>query len=152
MLEAKITIEAPALADAINHLAAALESRSAVTPVAEKTSKKAKKETVDAPVDTAPAAVPGIPTNPAQVVNPIAAPVVPSATVPAAASMPPVPPAQKQITLVEISNAGADLVDRGMMPQLVELLNRYGVQTVLALDPANYTAFANDLRALGANI
>lgn len=150
MLEAKITIEAPALADAINHLAAALESRSAVAPVAEKTSKKTKKETVDTPVETA-----SIPTTvPAQAVNPIA-PAVPSAAIPTAVNtppVPPVPPAQKQISLVEISNAGADLVDRGMMPQLVELLNRYGVQTVLALDPANYAAFANDLRALGANI
>ena len=140
MLEAKITIEAPALADAINHLAAALESRSAVAVAAEKPVKKSKKDNPEiVPAETAdPVGVNPTSVAPSQV--------VPSVPAPSAA------PAQKPITLVEISNAGADLVDRGMMQQLVELLNRYGVQTVLALDPSNYAAFANDLRSLGAKI
>lgn len=142
MLEAKITIEAPALADAINHLAAALESRSAVA-VAVATEKPVKKTKKDNPE-----IVPAETTDPVGVNPTFVAPsqVVPSVPAPSAA------PAQKPITLVEISNAGADLVDRGMMQQLVELLNRYGVQTVLALDPSNYAAFANDLRSLGAKI
>ena len=36
------------------------------------------------------------------------------------------------------------------MPQLLALLNKYGVQSVVQLDPNKYDEFVADLKALGA--
>jgi hypothetical protein len=38
------------------------------------------------------------------------------------------------------------------MQQLLALLSKYGVQALTQLDPAQYGAFATELRALGAQI
>lgn len=157
MYEIKLTVSAPELADAIHHLATAIENRPAA-PAPKKT-KKPEKEETQAPVTTAPTTAPvqapsiasgTIPTAPAITTAPPAPAVVAPTQAPAPAPVPQAP--QKTLTITEISAAGAALVDRGMMPQLVELLGRYGVQTVLSLVPAQYEAFANDLRALGAPI
>lgn len=160
MYEIKITVAAPEIADAIHHLANAIEAeaqtsagaiRESVNAVnnmakavtANTATKKNDKEPAPAETPTpAPAPAPVAPVaQPTQV-----QPAAPAPTAPAPA------PAVKALTLNDISNAGAELVDRGMMPQLVELLGRYGVQTVLMLKPEQYSAFAVELRALGANI
>ena len=176
MYEIKLTVDAPGLADAIHHLATAIENRPAPATTIKKTKKTEKDPTPPSVVMTAPTTAPvqasaiasgtapttsapatttappaqTVPSsNPATTFAPAAvelAPVQPAAPTPAPA------PAQKALTLTDISNAGAKLVDRGLMPQLVALLGKYGVQTVLALDPSKYEAFAVDLRALGANI
>ena len=51
-----------------------------------------------------------------------------------------------------IARAGTALVDAGKMDALCGLLAKYGVEALTALDPAQYGNFANDLRALGAQI
>jgi len=63
----------------------------------------------------------------------------------------PVAPAPT-FTLEQISRAGVQLVDAGKLPQLMGLLNKYGVQAVTQLDPGTYGAVATELRALGAQI
>ena len=97
-----------------------------------------------APVQQAPA----VPSAPAPVQQaPTAAPVtdthIQSATVPTAA------PAY---TLDMLSRAGAALVDAGKMPQLIELLQRYGVNAITEVRPENYGAIALELKALGAQL
>lgn len=70
-----------------------------------------------------------------------AAPSAPSAPVNSAAS---------GVTLDQIARAGADLVDRGFKQQVLDLLGRMGVNTVMDLRPEQYESMAQGLRALGA--
>lgn len=70
---------------------------------------------------------------------------------PAPAPVPAAPaPAAKKYTRDEIAKAGSVLASQGKIPELLALLNKYGVQSVVQLDPGKYDAFAGDLRALGA--
>lgn len=145
MLEMKITIAAPDLAAAINNLAVALANGNTVP--AEKPAKaekqtEAKDAARQAPVN--PMQAPGAPLSatPAQTVVPVANAPVASA----------VPTGAPTYTLDMIARAGAALVDAGKMDALCGLLAKYGVEALTALDPAQYGNFANDLRALGAQI
>lgn len=52
--------------------------------------------------------------------------------------------------LDDLSRAGAALIDRGKMPQLIDLLKKYGVQAVTQLDASVYPAFVEEMKALGA--
>ena len=63
-----------------------------------------------------------------------------------------VPTGAPTYTLDMIARAGAALVDAGKMDALCGLLAKYGVEALTALDSAQYGNFANDLRALGAQI
>lgn len=88
------------------------------------------------------------PTQPQAAPNPVSA--VQPQTAPAPA---PVPAAQPQaITLDAICNAGAKLVEKGQMNQVIALLGKYGVQAVNQIKPEQFAAFAADLRGLGAQI
>lgn len=137
MLEIKVTIEAPELSAAINNLAKAFEqgattdARSVVQGV-QATRTQTEEAIVSPPVQETP--VVNIPA-PEQVATPEAqqAPVT-----------------EKKYTLEELSNAGARLVDAGKMPQIMQLINKYGVQAINQLNPAVYGEFAKDLIALGA--
>lgn len=165
MLELKITIAAPDLAAALNNLAAALDGKNPHTvcnqygtdnkhidyvgTITMGMSGKARPATPAAPVNPAPA--PTVPTQatgaplsatPAQTVAPVANAPVASA----------VPTGAPTYTLDMIARAGAALVDAGKMDALCGLLAKYGVEALTALDPAQYGNFANDLRALGAQI
>ena len=165
MLEMKITVAAPDLAAAINNLAAALDGKNPHTvcnqygtdnkhidnvgTVNMGMSGKARPATPAAPVNPTPA--PTVPTQatgaplsatPAQTVAPVANAPVASA----------VPTGAPTYTLDMIARAGAALVDAGKMDALCGLLAKYGVEALTALDPAQYGNFANDLRALGAQI
>lgn len=162
MYEIKITVAAPEIADAIHHLANAIEaeaqtSAGAIRESVNAVNNMAKAVTANTATkkndkEPAPAETPTPAPAPAPVA-PVAPPTQVQSAAPAPAPTAPAPaPAVKALTLNDISNAGAELVDRGMMPQLVELLGRYGVQTVLMLKPEQYSAFAVELRALGANI
>lgn len=123
--------------------------------------------------NTAPAAVPQIPATPAPAaVNPTAAqppvaasaaaatvpsavpaPVTPTPTAPAPAAAPAaVPTAAPTYTLDALARAGAALAQAGKMNEAMEVLAKYGVQTVNQLKPEQYGAFAAELRALGAQI
>ena len=180
MLEMKITIAAPDLAAAINNLAAALSDKAPhfvctqnggnnhqienVGTITMGMSGKARPATPAAPVNPAPA--PTVPTRatgaplsatPAQTAAQIAptvpvvqpAPVANTAPAPVASA---VPTGAPTYTLDMIARAGAALVDAGKMDALCGLLAKYGVEALTALDPAQYGNFANDLRALGAQI
>ena len=146
MLEIKVTVEVPGLPEAINALAAAMiGAKAAAIPVpvnpttqtedVEKNVKPAEK--IENP--TAPAAPPS---TPAPVEAASAA-----TTGPATASSP-----SKVYTLDDLSRAGATLIDQGKMPQLLELLKKYGVQAVTQLDPGTYPAFVEEMKALGAKL
>lgn len=178
MLEMKITIAAPDLAAAINNLAVALANGNTVP--AEKPA-KAEKQTeakvaaqqAQAPVN--PMQAPGAPLSatPAQPVAPVAnvpvapavvqqaapavapvaqAPIAQAPVMPQQPAAPAVPTGAPTYTLEMIARAGTALVDAGKMDALCGLLAKYGVEALTALDPAQYGNFANDLRALGAQI
>lgn len=134
MLEIKITIESKDIADAVNHLASALSLRSNTTP-----------SPMPAPAAPAPAQAQSPDPTPAPA--PTTAPAVPqqpAATVPLAA-----PP---QYTTDQIMTAGAALMDAGKAKELMDLLQKYGVQSVMALKKEQLGSFATDLRALGAKL
>lgn len=106
------------------------------------------------PVAPAPAAVNptvGVPCATPQ--TPIAPP-VPTAAVPQPPVAPPaaVPTAAPTYTLDALARAGAALAQVGKMQDAVNLLAKYGVQSVNQLKPEQYGAFATELRALGAQI
>lgn len=165
MLEMRITIAAPDLAAAINNLAAALSDKAPhfvctqnggnnhqienVGTLTMNIGSKTQPTAPAAPVNPTPA--PTVPTQatgaplsatPAQTVAPVA-------NVPVASAAPTGAPTY---TLDMIARAGAALVDAGKMDALCGLLAKYGVEALTALDPAQYGNFANDLRALGAQI
>ena len=159
MLEIKI--EVPDLAAAICKLAAAIAphdintltpdepmgipAAAPVAPVADSAPATPVNPTpapvapVAAPVPTAP-----VPTAPVPTEQPAAAPV---AQAPAA-----VPVTDPTYTVDRIARAGASLVDAGKMEQLLALLARYGVAAVTQIKPDQFGAFADELRALGAQI
>lgn len=126
MLEAKLTIEAPGLTQALNRLADALAHRApeAAAPAPE----------VPAPVNPPPPE-PGVPASV------FSAPVVPVAATPA-------------FTHEQVGKAGADLlaVEPGKMPQLLALLQQHGVRAITELPEDQLGAFATALRGLGAKL
>ena len=144
MLEMKITVAAPDLAAAINNLAAALDGNTvpAEKPAKAEKQTEAKDAAQQAPVNPMQATGAPLSATPAQTVAPVANAPVASA----------VPTGAPTYTLDMIARAGAALVDAGKMDALCGLLAKYGVEALTALDPAQYGNFANDLRALGAQI
>ena len=158
MLEIKVTIEAPALTEALNNLAVSFGkgvAEKAPAPKANEIPATQAPETPTAPAMNAPTtAAPVLPTQQTPVNT---APAIPAAPVQQTATQAqPIPaPAQTQaapITLDAISRAGAALVDQGKMQQIMALLGKYGVQAITQLNANAYEAFAADLRALGAAI
>ncbi len=168
MMEMKITVEAPGLAASILKLAEAIASGpdpallipDEPLPVS---AYPATPAPAAAPVSPAPVnPTPGpAPTMAAPVVAPSPSPTPvtnaptagPTSAAPGNTPAPAVPVAgAPTYTLDQISRAGASLVDAGKMQQLLELLGRYGVQAVTQLKPEQYSAFATELRGLGAQI
>ena len=149
----------PALSDALKALTGALTSRMAapaapVAPAASVAAPVAPAASAAAPAAPAASAVPEAP-----VVNPIPVP-APAPTVevptpaptPAPAPAPAPAPVEKTYTFADISAAGSDLLNRGQMPQLMELLKAFGVQAITQLKPEQYADVAAKLRGLGAKI
>ena len=126
MSEFKITIEAPELAKAITELANAMKCK---CENAEKVENDVQYENLAnvTPINPAPVA----PVNSAPTVVPTAAPTY---------------------TLDMLAKAGTALVDAGKMPELMALLNRFGVEALTSLKPEMYGAMAFELRNLGAQI
>lgn len=148
MLEIKVTVSAPELSEAINNLAKAYAGNptatvQAVNPVQTETAVPAQPRapvTNSAPsVNTPPA--PAVATQPVQT--------VPTATSPAVQA--PSEPA-KTYTQEQLSNAGAALCEQGKMPQLIQLLSQFGAQSIVQVSKEQYTALAEGLKALGANL
>lgn len=156
MMEMKIKVEAPALAAAIEKLAAAIApiDPAILTPdeLRPVTNPNLPPATTAAPTTPASALVTPTPpvdqteapgnTTPAMPQTP--GPAAPALTMPVATA-----PAY---TLDQISKAGAALVDAGKMEPLLGLLAKYGVQAITQLQPSQYGIFATELRALGAQI
>lgn len=147
-------IEAPALVDALNNLAAALSGGTvAATPAEEqKPIQFAPKQ--DTPAQDAPAPV-ATPTTapPATAVSSATAPTpaaTPNAVADAAAPSPAA--ATKPVTFDEIVTAGSQLLDAGRMADLLNLLKGFGVQAITQLKPEQYADVAVALRGLGAKI
>lgn len=162
MSDIKITVEAPGLVEAINALAAAMAGKvpcsSGTVPLGSAPA---------APSAAVPAAAPAA--APAAVDVPWAVaqqPIQPAAAIPggysaAATTGPQLPvqpaPAAAQAaaatpTIEAIATAGAALCEKGMMAQLVGLLQKYGCQAITQLQPEHIPAFVTELRALGAAI
>lgn len=173
MLEVKVTLEIPGVPEALNRLADAIASQDCGCKSGK--AMDAINERLTAAMNAAETAAPAqIPVQPAPAQAAIAptpapAPVAPAQTPavqpmpaqapagvapqPAPAPMPaaaPAAPAAKKYTRDEIAKAGSVLASQGKIPELLALLNKYGVQSVVQLSPDKYDAFANDLRALGA--
>lgn len=128
MLEMKLTIEAPELANALNNLAAALGARP--FPTAQQAPAAASTQ----PQPVVPQQAPAAPVQPN----------TPVAGVPLAQ-----PP---KYTVDQIMAAGAQLMDAGKVNDLMNLLHSFGVQAVMDLKPEQLGAFATALRDMGAKI
>lgn len=180
MIELKVTVDAPELSAAINHLAEAIESKGTDAPAApaknSRSKKAAAKTAPDAPAASAPA--PSEPVTPPATVEqpPVAVPMMPQPVAtatpvmtppaapvtqqfipqPAAAPTPaPVTPAQPQqsnITLEQIINAAMPLMNSNpaFAMQLQGILAKYGVQAVTQIPKEYLPNVAADLAALGA--
>ena len=150
-------IEAPALVDALNNLAAALSGG----PVAAAPAGEQK------PIQFTPKQDTPAQAAPAPVANPTPAPTAPpatavsSATAPTPAATPnavanaaaPSPAAtSKAVTFDDIVAAGSQLLDAGRMGDLLNLLKGFGVQAITQLKPEQYADVAVALRGLGAKI
>ncbi len=151
MFEIKVTVEIPGIPEAINNLAEVVrDGRKKTTALDAVVGNPA----VVHPAASAPAA--SAPAAPAPAAPAPAAP-APTASVPAASAPVEIPAAEpesqnKSYTLDDLSRAGAALVDQGKMPQLLDLLSKYGVQAVTQLDSSVYPAFAENMKALGAQL
>lgn len=162
MFEVKVTIESPALVEAMNNLASAIVSgmtvkvpevkavaqpvqnqqTAPVAPVQQPTQEAPQTPVQTQPFMNAPTAAPA-PTAPTQ---------APVQQAPVAPTQPAQQTAKTPITLEAISRAGAALVDQGKMQQIMGLLSKYGVQAITQLQPNTYEAFAAEMRTLGAQI
>lgn len=168
MMEIKVTVVLPGILEAINNLASAISKQAAMIGTTELVIPAVQDNvpTQDVPAQTMPAPVAqeaATPTQtPAQTGSAGTATAVPvqTATVPpmgSAATIPqpspepnPAPAPMKKYTREEIANAGSALVTQGKMNDLLALLKKYSVQSVAHLPEDQYSAFAEDLKALGA--
>lgn len=139
MLEMKLTIEAPELANALNNLATALGARP--FPTAQQAPAAASTQ----PQPVVPQQAPAAPVQqPMPAPATTAQPNTPVAGVPLAQ-----PP---KYTVDQIMAAGAQLMDAGKVNDLMNLLHSFGVQAVMDLKPEQLGAFATALRDMGAKI
>ena len=155
MLEIKVNIEAQDLSQAITQLALAIKGDvvEAVPGQPELVIPAGTPMTVTNVQPAAEAPAPG-----PQPVNPVPAeaqPVqsqTPVNTVPAQQPVMNAPTAPA-LDLDTISRAGAALVDQGKMNDVLKILQeKYGIFAVTQLVPEQFASFADDLRALGADI
>ena len=93
-----------------------------------------------APAPTAPA-----PAAPAEPVPTAPTPAAPAAAVPLAT-------APQQYTLAELQKAVMPLLDAGRVPELQQVLAKYGAQDLTKVPAEQYGALAADFRALGARL
>ena len=152
MSEFKITIEAPELAKAITELANAMKCK---CENAEKVENDVQYENLAnvTPINPAPVApVNQTLINPAPVAPVNQTPINPAPVAPVNSAPTVVPTAAPTYTLDMLAKAGTALVDAGKMPELMALLNRFGVEALTSLKPEMYGAMAFELRNLGAQI
>lgn len=80
---------------------------------------------------------------------------------PAASDQTPAQPVQTPITIPtseptytreDLSRAAMQLMDKGMQAQLMQLIQSFGVASLMELSPEHYGNFATGLRGMGAQI
>lgn len=106
-------------------------------------------QTVASVAAVVPAQQPVVPVQPAAPIQPTApaASPVPTAPVPQA-----VPTSTRTYTPDELAKAAMQLMDSGRQNELLELLRQFGTNSIPALQPSQYGAFATALRGMGAQI
>lgn len=154
MYEIKVTVEVPGLPEALNALASAMsKGQSAAFLMQHGADSFQQVDSTGAVNVNKPAeAIHNAKENPT---TPAAAPTTPAnAEAASAVQTSPAPGSSpsKSYSLDDLSRAGATLIDQGKMPQLLELLKKYGVQAVTQLDPGTYPAFVEEMKALGAQL
>ena len=102
-------------------------------------------KTVPQPAAPATPAVPTAPVAPA-------APTPPAAPVQVTPAAPAVPTSAPSYTRDDLSRAAMTLMDKGMQAQLQQLVQSYGVNSLVELPPEQYGNFATALRGMGAQI
>lgn len=171
MLEIKVNIEAtaPDLSAAIEKLAVALKGSVVLSPEGVQTQLSGVQVAGNPTVTPASATVESVPavavnTNAQQAVAQNAVDQIPAAQAAQAQPgqtaqvaqqqfmNPPVTAAAPVIDLETIGRAGAALIDQGKTGDVLALLKQFGVPAVNLLDPSQYPAFAEGLKALGASI
>ena len=164
MFEVRVTVEAPDVCAAVRELAAAMVA----TAGAPRAVNTAEKQTPVQQVPTQPAQPTQQFTQPTTQQAPVQATQPPQqapAQLPQQFTQPalntvaqafqqPVQqaPAARRYTADEIARAGASLLEKGLMPQLIALLGKYNVQSITGLRPDQFPAFAEDLKAMGADL
>jgi len=155
MIEIKVTVDIPGIAEAINNLAQAIAEKKpvAVEAVKQETPIVQASAPVAAPVAPVAPVHPPVQTASAPApVAPAAVSVTPTATTASAPAQQQAPAAAKRITLDDLSLAGAKLVDAGKMDALINALQNFGVAAITLLHEDQYASFADCLRSMGANI
>lgn len=147
MFEVRVTVEAPDVCAAVRELAAAMVA-TAGAPGAVNTAEK------QAPVQQTAAQPVQQFTQPAQqFTQPAPNTMAQTFQQPVTQTQPAQQaPAARQYTADEIARAGASLLEKGLMPQLISLLGKYNVQSITGLRPDQFPAFAADLKAMGADL
>lgn len=77
---------------------------------------------------------------------------VPTPSVPVQASAQSVPTSEPTYTRDDLSKAAMQLMDKGMQAQLMQLIQSFGVASLMELSPEHYGNFATGLRGMGAQI
>ncbi len=97
---------------------------------------------------------PAAPVTPAVQVSPASAvtPATPTALVQNAPVSPAVPTSAPGYTRDDLSRAAMTLMDKGMQVQLQQLIQSYGVNSLVELPQEQYGNFATALRGMGAQI
>ena len=162
MLEIKITLNATELSEAINNLANALTCNQSNHTVCNQQGENntdidnagtLNMDFTATPEPTEVAPNPTVPTAPATATQTVpTAQTAPNVSCPTPDVAPATSASEPQYTLEMIARAGTALVDAGKMGELTALLAKYGVEILTQLAPTNYSNFAAELRAMGAQI
>jgi hypothetical protein len=142
-MDINVRIEAPALADALNTLAAAIAGKvntvpATTTPVTPITASVTPSMAVTPPQTAVPVA-------------PVAPPVTAAPITPPAAT---VPTAPQTYSMEQLGVAATQLMETPghSQQELISLLAQFGVQALTQLPKEQYGAFATALRQMGARI
>lgn len=155
MIEIKVTVDIPGIAEAINNLAQAIAEKKPVAVEAVKQEAPIVQASAPVAAPVAPVAPVHPPVQTASApapVAPAAVSVTPTATTASAPAQQQAPVPAKRITLDDLSLAGAKLVDAGKMDALINALRNFGVAAITLLHEDQYASFADCLRSMGANI
>lgn len=166
MSEITIKIEATDLINALNALAAALNSNKCNSTVQPGEPKPDITATVQsAPTPVAPISAPAVPmgcvptqqipttTHPMPAMQVPTPPVPNATTAPAPPSVPTTAPtAVPSYTIEQFQTAIAPLLDAGKVEQIQQLVQSFGVATLMDIPKERYGEFANGLRNIGGVI